>query len=105
METIAGDLSTMVRTPLHDAHVAAMHEVGVVQEFPAGAFLQKAGDPQSEFHYVIAGAVAAIDPRTGGQYGAQHLGPPQFFGEISFLAGGSEEDGQDGHQTRGVGRV
>ncbi|MEJ8563168.1 FAD-dependent oxidoreductase [Yoonia sp. GPGPB17] len=30
----------------------------------------------------------AIDPRTGKQYGVGHLGPTQFFGEISFLSGG-----------------
>ncbi len=88
MEALAQDLATMVRTPLHASHVAAMRELGVVREFPEGAVLQKAGDPNVEFHYVIDGAVVAIDPRTGGQYGTGHLGPSQFFGEISFLAGG-----------------
>ncbi len=88
MEALAQDLATMVRTPLHASHVAAMRELGVVRELPEGAVLQKAGGPNAEFHYVIDGAVVATDPRTGGQYGTGHLGPSQFFGEISFLAGG-----------------
>ena len=88
MESLAEDLATMVRTPLHDRHVAEMRKLGEVRQHAAGDMLVKAGSPQNAFHYVIDGAVEAIDPRTGQAYGTGHLGPTQFFGEISFLSGG-----------------
>ena len=88
METLAQDLSTMVRTPLHDSHVAEMRKIGAIRTYDAGETLLQAGSEQDAFHYVIDGAVVAIDPRTGGHYGNGHLGPTQFFGEISFLYGG-----------------
>ena len=89
METLAQDLATMVRTPLHDSHVEEMRKIGTVRTFEQGETLVEAGNDLNAFHYVIDGAVMAIDPRTGGQYGVGHLGPTQFFGEISFLSGGS----------------
>ena len=88
MESLAQDLATMVRTPLDETHVAALREIGVERDWDAGAMLQEYGKPAVTFHYVVAGAVEAVDPRTGGRYGQAHLGPTQFFGEISFLSGG-----------------
>ncbi len=88
MESLAEDLATMVRTPLLESHVAAMREIGTTRSYAAGEDFVKAGDPIDAFHYVIDGQVIAIDPRTGQQYGTGHLGPTQFFGEISFLSGG-----------------
>lgn len=88
MESLAQDLTTMVRTPLHDSHVAALREIGVERDWDAGAMLQEYGKPAVTFHYVVEGAVEAVNPRTGGQYGGAFLGPTQFFGEISFLSGG-----------------
>ncbi|MEO1639964.1 MAG: FAD-dependent oxidoreductase [Pseudomonadota bacterium] len=87
MESLAADLATMVRTPLHDSHITLMRQVGRVEKLGAGTTLQKAGDPSDTFFYVIAGEVEAVDPRTGGRYGNATLGPTQFFGEISFLSG------------------
>ncbi len=87
MDTLAPDLATMVRTPLHDSHVAQMRAIGKVISFPAGTMLQQAGQASDKFFYVISGTVEAIDPRTGGRYGVAYLGPTQFFGEISFLSG------------------
>ncbi len=88
MESLAQDLATMVRTPLHDSHVAALREIGVERDWAAGEMLQEYGKPAETFHYVVDGAVEAVDPRTGGRYGDAHLGPTQFFGEISFLSAG-----------------
>ena len=88
METIAADLRTMVRTPLHDEHVRAMRRVGTTRDYKEGEVLAKAGEPADVFHYVEAGEVEAVDPVSGGRYGVGTLGPTQFFGEISFLAGG-----------------
>ncbi len=88
METLAQDLATMVRTPLHESHVAALRDIGTERDWDAGAMLQDYGEPAVTFHYVVDGAVEAVDPRTGGRYGGAHLGPTQFFGEISFLSGG-----------------
>ena len=88
MESLAQDLATMVRTPLHDSHVAALREIGVERDWDKGEMLQNYGKPAVTFHYVVDGAVEAVDPRTGQRYGNAHLGPTQFFGEISFLSGG-----------------
>ncbi|MDP5084096.1 MAG: FAD-dependent oxidoreductase [Yoonia sp.] len=87
MDTLAPDLATMVRTPLHDSHVAQMREIGQVIQMPAGTMLQTAGQASDKFFYVLSGKVEAIDPRTGGRYGKAYLGATQFFGEISFLSG------------------
>ncbi|MEL6799557.1 MAG: FAD-dependent oxidoreductase [Pseudomonadota bacterium] len=88
MESLAADLRTMVRTPLTEAHVRAMRRVGTTADLPAGALLARVGDPADAFHYVEDGEVEAIDPVTGARYGGATLGPTQFFGEITFLAGG-----------------
>ena len=87
METLAEDLATMVRTPLHDSHVEQMRAIGEVIDLSAGEILQNAGTPSDMFYYVLSGQVEALDPRTGGRYGDAVLGPTQFFGEISFLSG------------------
>jgi thioredoxin reductase (NADPH) len=88
MESLAADLRTMIRTPLHDAHVDAMREVGTEVRYSPGDAVQVMGEPVDRFFYVLEGEVAAVDPRTGGAYGNSTLGPGQFFGEISFLSGG-----------------
>ena len=88
MESLAADLGTMVRTPLHAEHVAALRAAGREWTAAAGTVLQELGRPYTEFHYVLGGEVEAVDPRTGGRYGGASLGPGQFFGEISFLSGG-----------------
>ncbi len=88
METLAEDLRTMVRTPLHDDHVNAMRQVGRIEDVPAGAVIFEPGDVMDRFCYLLEGEVEAIDPRTGRRYGdGATLGPTQFFGEISFLSG------------------
>ena len=87
METLAADLATMIRTPLHDAHVRAIDKAGTRRTLQAGEILQDMGAPIDEFHYVVSGEVEAIDARTGERYGNGTLGPTQFFGEISFLSG------------------
>ncbi len=88
METLADDLRTMVRTPLHKDHVAAMHRVGAVEDVLAHTMIFEPGDVMNRFCYVLEGEVEAVDPRTGGRYGeGATLGPTQFFGEISFLSG------------------
>ena len=88
MESLAVDLSTMVRTPLEDAHVDAMRKLGELRDFKAGEYLSRLGDPVDTFFWVESGEVEAVDPITGGRYGEASLGPAQFFGEITFLTGG-----------------
>ena len=87
MEQMADDLTTMVRTPLHEAHVAALTEVGAVRDMDPGDILVEIGDAADMFHYVIEGEVEAVNPVDGQRYGNASLGPGQFFGEISFLTG------------------
>ena len=88
MESLAVDLQTMTRTPLHDAHIRAMRRIGTEVEHKAGEFVLSLGDPIDTFHYLLDGEIEAVDPRTGGRYGDASLGPGQFVGEISFLSGG-----------------
>ncbi len=90
METLAADLKTMVRTPLEDAHVAAMRKVGVERRLKAGEVLHRAGELVTEFCYLLDGEMEAVDPSTGGRYGdGATLGPTQFAGDIAFLHGGA----------------
>ncbi|WP_299043167.1 FAD-dependent oxidoreductase [uncultured Tateyamaria sp.] len=87
METFAPDLQTMVRTPLTNAHVAAMHRVGTIIDLKAGDSFQRAGERIETFHYLLSGETEAINSATGTRYGQATLGPGQFFGELAFLTG------------------
>ena len=86
MESLAEDLTTMVRRPLLPAHVAVMHTKGHVRDVPAGTTLLRAGDMLDHFQYLLAGEVEVFDPETGLRVGANSLGPGQFIGDIGFLA-------------------
>lgn len=87
MDSLAPDLRTMVRTPLTEAHVAAMRRIGAEVSYAAGEKITHLGQSQSHLHFVLEGELEAIDPVTGGRYGDATLGPGQFTGEISFLNG------------------
>jgi hypothetical protein len=63
METLAQDLRTMVRTPLTEAHVAAMRRVGREETLSAGETLFHTGDVQDRFIYLLDGEVAAHGSR------------------------------------------
>ncbi len=90
METLGQDLRTMVRTPLDETHVAAMRKVGTERRVKAGEITHRAGDPTTEFTYLLDGEMEAVDPATGGRYGdGASLGPTQFTGDIAFLSGGA----------------
>jgi len=65
-----------------------MQRIGTERDLEAGEHLYQHGDAQEMFCYVLSGEMEAIDPWTGGRYGEATLGPTQFFGDISFLAGG-----------------
>lgn len=88
MESLAADLATMVRTPLHAEHVERMREFGTTRTYGAGDMVCRFGDPSDTFFYVEDGEVEAVDPVSGARYARATLGPSQFFGEISFLHGG-----------------
>ncbi|WP_300032055.1 cyclic nucleotide-binding domain-containing thioredoxin-disulfide reductase [uncultured Roseobacter sp.] len=88
MESFAADLATMVRTPLDKSHVALMRRAGREVDFAAGEMVQEPGQPTDLFHYVLAGEVEAVDPRTMERMGNATLGPEQFFGDLQFLSGG-----------------
>ncbi|WGH79433.1 FAD-dependent oxidoreductase [Jannaschia ovalis] len=88
MESLAADLRTMTRTPLHDDHVARLREIAEEITVPAGTMLVALGAPVDTFHYVLEGELEAVDPVTGGRYGdGATLGPTQFTGEIGLLTG------------------
>lgn len=88
MESLAHDLATLVRTPLHDSHVAAMRRIGSERRFKAGDLVVRPGDPVTEFVYVEDGELEVLDPLTFERRVKFTLGPTQFMGEISFLSGG-----------------
>ena len=89
METIGADLRAMQRTPLAEAHVAALRAAGTVVHYPAGTFLARPGDPADRFTYVEEGEVEVVNPYTDERHLPSSLGPTQFMGEIAFLNGGS----------------
>ncbi len=89
MESLAGNLKEMARTPLHDAHVEALHEQGDTVFFPKGQVIAEVGDPMDAFIYILEGRVEVIDPYTREPYLPTSLGPTQFLGEIAFLNGGA----------------
>ena len=87
MESLANDLSTMVRTPLAEAHVRAMRRVGEERTFKAGDVICRPGDPQDTFIYIEDGEIELLDPFTMERHVQFTLGPTQFMGEIGFLSG------------------
>ena len=89
MESIAGDLATMKRTPLEPAHVDALRAAGRERSYPAGSMVAEAGTPIDRFIYVEQGEIEVVDPLTGGRYVPSTLGPTQFVGEVAFLSGGN----------------
>ncbi|MFK7752198.1 MAG: FAD-dependent oxidoreductase [Sedimentitalea sp.] len=89
MEQFAADLSTMVRTPLSEAHVTALRQIGQVVEYGPGDVVQSPGRPIDNFIYLLSGEVEAFDPRTNARYGQAILQAGQFFGELNFLAVGN----------------
>ncbi|WP_135507222.1 FAD-dependent oxidoreductase [Roseovarius aestuariivivens] len=89
MESLAGDLKQMVRTPLHDSHVAALKRHGELRRFKAGEIIADIGDPMADFLYVIEGGIDVLDPQTREPFLPHGLGPSQFMGDITFLNGGN----------------
>lgn len=89
MESLAGNLKEMSRTPLQNSHVAALHEIGNIESFSKGDIIAEVGDPMNAFIYILEGGVEVIDPYTREAYLPTSLGPTQFLGEIAFLNGGA----------------
>ena len=84
MDSLAADLRTMVRTPLAQAHVEAMRQVGHEVHFKARDVVVHAGTPMDHFYYMLEGEASVMHPE-GDRYGTATMGPTQFVGEISFL--------------------
>ncbi len=89
MESLAGDLRQMQRTPLHEEHVMAMRRVGELRHYPAGHRLAEMGAPMDRFIYIVDGELEMIDAYTDERAIPSTLGPSQFVGDISFLSGGA----------------
>ena len=93
MESLAADLETLVRTPLDEAHVAAMRAVGARRDVVAREWLARFGDPMDTFWFVEEGELEAVNSTTDERYGDATLGPGQYAGEIAFLNGGRHMTG------------
>ncbi|WGM30725.1 cyclic nucleotide-binding domain-containing thioredoxin-disulfide reductase [Brevundimonas sp. NIBR11] len=89
LETIGRDLEEMQRTPLTAAHVEAMHAIGEVVTYDAGAFIVQPGDLVDRFVYLLGGEIEVVNPFSDERATGSTLGPTQFMGEISFLNGGT----------------
>ncbi|MEO1543070.1 MAG: FAD-dependent oxidoreductase [Pseudomonadota bacterium] len=89
MDSLAPDLRQMQRTPLHDAHVDAMREIGREELYAAGDMVATPGERMKRFIYVIEGEIELVDPVTLERTVPSTLGPTQFVGEIAFLNGGA----------------
>jgi len=89
MESIGLDLATMQRVPLADVHVARLRDAGREARYAAGQIVTEAGEPMDRFIYVVDGEIEPFDPTTGQRPINATLGPTQFAGELSFLAGGA----------------
>lgn len=89
MEKIGRDLVEMRRVALAEPHVAAIREAGTEMRYPAGTVVVRPGDPVDHFFYVEEGEIEVLNSFTGERLIDATLGPTQFMGEVSFLAGGS----------------
>jgi thioredoxin reductase (NADPH) len=89
MESIGLDLTTMQRVPLAEAHVARLRDAGREVRYGVGEIVTEAGEPMDRFIYVVDGEIEPFDPASGQRPINATLGPTQFAGELSFLAGGA----------------
>jgi len=89
MEKIGQDLLEMRRVTLAKTHVATIRDKGIEMRYPAGAVVVRPGDPVDYFFYVEEGEIEVLNSFSGERLIEATLGPTQFMGEVSFLAGGS----------------
>lgn len=89
MESLAEDLTTMIRRPLTPHHVSLMRAIGEEREVPEGTIVQRSGDPADQFAYVLDGEFELYDTVRQQRVGKAAVGPGQFMGEIAFLNGAS----------------
>ena len=89
METLAPDLRQMQRTPLSDAHVAALRTVAREVTFKAGSMIAEPGHPVEDFVYVLDGEIELLDVHSRERRLPATIGPGQFAGEITLLTGGA----------------
>ena len=89
MEKIGQDLLEMRRVTLAKTHVATIRDKGIEMRYPAGTVVVRPGDPVDYFFYVEEGEIEVLNSFSGERLIEATLGPTQFMGEVSFLAGGS----------------
>jgi thioredoxin reductase (NADPH) len=89
VEKIGRDLLELQRVLLAESHIAAIRKAGTEIRYAAGTVLVQPGDAVENFVYVEEGEIEVLNAFTGERLIAATLGPTQFMGEISFLAGGS----------------
>jgi CRP/FNR family cyclic AMP-dependent transcriptional regulator len=71
-------------TGLSTEQLSAIAEIATEVDYPTGRVLARQGEIGTGFFVIVDGAVSVIrDGRT-----IAHLGPGQFFGELSVLDGG-----------------
>jgi thioredoxin reductase (NADPH) len=88
MDTIGGDLNTMVPKPFAAEHLAAIRAISTPRHYAPGEVVLEAGAPQDRFVLVEEGEIEVADPVTGERLHASTLKPGQFMGELAFLNGG-----------------
>ena len=89
MEQLAIDIANTPRTPLADAHIAAIRAVASERCYGEGDAVVSPGDPMDEFILIEDGELELVSPYTGERLVEATLGPGQYAGEIAFLSGGT----------------
>jgi len=84
--------SLLAEVPLFQAldpsERATLAEAIRLRDFPAGTRVFRRGDPGSALYVIAQGAVEiSVDTTTGNRVQLAHLGPGDFFGELSLLDG------------------
>ena len=88
MESIGGDLTTMLPRPFSAEQLAAIRALAKERSYAPGEFLLKLGQPLDHFVLIEEGEVDVADPVTGERLLPATLRPGQFMGELAFLNGG-----------------
>ena len=88
MESIGGDLSTMVPQPFRPEHLEAIRAISAPRSYRAGEVVLEAGHPLDRFVLIEEGELEVADPATGERLLPATLRAGQFMGELAFLNGG-----------------
>ena len=89
MERLAIDIQQMPRQPLEPEHLDAIRGIAETRRLAKGDLAVTVGEPMDEFLLVEEGELEVVEAQTGERMFEFGLGPGQYAGDASFLAGGT----------------